>query len=183
MITLECEQCKLPMQAERPTKRFCSPECYRAMRNGWPKTRECRRCGTAFLVMHRADANRWYCNKLCSKAAQQKYVKEWRKDHPEELRAYSRKWREENPAYHSSLNATKRKVALDALGGACVVCGVTNPPWLHIDYIPTCRGLQYRHPRGTRYVLDHLDDFRILCANHHYELTLTGQIEGTDITQ
>ena len=25
--------------------------------------------------------------------------------------------------------------------------------------------------------------FRILCANHHYELTLTGKIEGTDIVQ
>lgn len=63
------------------------------------------------------------------------------------------------------------------------MCGVDNPFWLHVDYIPTSRGEQYRHPRHFKYVSEHLDDFRILCANHHYELTLTGRIEGTDITQ
>jgi hypothetical protein len=54
---------------------------------------------------------------------------------------------------------------------------------LHVDYIPTMRGSKFRHPRHLRWVMDHIQDFRILCANHHYELTLTGQIEGTDITQ
>jgi hypothetical protein len=34
-----------------------------------------------------------------------------------------------------------------------------------------------------RFTLANLKLFRILCANHHYELTLTGKIVGTDIVQ
>jgi len=45
------------------------------------------------------------------------------------------------------------------------------------------RELRYRHPRHLGFVMANLDAFRLLCANHHYELTLTGAIAGTDITQ
>jgi hypothetical protein len=38
-------------------------------------------------------------------------------------------------------------------------------------------------PRLLAYIRKNKDNFRLLCANHHYELTLTGMIEGTDITQ
>jgi len=95
------------------------------------------------------------------------------------MAAYAAKSRAAQPNTHPN----RRLRILELLGGACVVCGATNPSWLHVDYIPTSRDLKYRHPRHYRYVADHVDDFRILCANHHYELTLTGRIEGTEITQ
>jgi hypothetical protein len=79
--------------------------------------------------------------------------------------------------------AGRRVQMLEMLGGKCVVCGVSNPLWLHMDYISGSRGLKYRHPRHIAYVRQHLDEFRVLCANHHYELTLSGAIEGTAITQ
>ena len=76
-----------------------------------------------------------------------------------------------------------RLAILELLGGQCVVCGTDNPSWLHADYIPTTRSLRFRHPRHLAFMREHIEDFRVLCANHHYELTLTGRIEGTDITQ
>lgn len=33
------------------------------------------------------------------------------------------------------------------------------------------------------FILNHLRDFRLLCANHHRELTITGKIEGSSIRQ
>jgi hypothetical protein len=79
--------------------------------------------------------------------------------------------------------SSERDHIVAMLGGRCVVCGVNNPLWLHVDYIAGSRGLKYRHPRHIAYVRDHQDEFRVLCANHHYELTLSGRIEGTNITQ
>ncbi len=88
-----------------------------------------------------------------------------------------------NPGAWRDQARSGRLRVLAMLGGRCIVCGVTNPSWLHADYIPTSIGKKYRHPRGVAWVRDHIEDFRLLCANHHYELTLTGKIEGTDITQ
>ena len=44
-------------------------------------------------------------------------------------------------------------------------------------------GTGFRHPRHKKWVLDNIKDFRLLCANHHYELTLSGKIKGTNIKQ
>jgi len=51
------------------------------------------------------------------------------------------------------------------------------------DRVAGTRGARYRHPRHWAYIKRHPDQFRILCANHHLELTLTHKIEGTDIIQ
>jgi hypothetical protein len=52
-----------------------------------------------------------------------------------------------------------------------------------VDFIPITRELRYRHPRHYAFVSKQKELFRVLCANHHYELTLTGRIDGSDITQ
>lgn len=88
-----------------------------------------------------------------------------------------------NPGANRDTYPSNRAAIIDLLGGRCIVCGVANPNWLHVDFIPTTRNTPYRHPRHLKYVKEHLDLFRLLCANHHYELTLTRKIEGTDITQ
>jgi hypothetical protein len=88
-----------------------------------------------------------------------------------------------NPGMWAGKARAERLEEIRLLGGGCAVCGVTNPSWLHVDYIPTTNGKPYRHPRHLKYVREHLGDFRLLCANHHYELTLTGKIAGTTITQ
>lgn len=136
-----------------------------------------------FEVIGRGDANRQHCSKECAKNHNAKSVKAWRDSHPEANRVYRQNYLKKKPAFDRDRWQNRRGRILELLGGRCVVCGVNNPFWLHVDYIPTCRDKQYRHPRHFKYVSEHLDEFRILCANHHYELTLTGAIAGTDITQ
>lgn len=99
------------------------------------------------------------------------------------MRGYAQRWQAKNPGYYKEKARRERMAIIQLLGGACVVCGVANPYWLHVDYIPTTRDLRYRHPRNVGYIRRNVKDFRLLCANHHYELTLTGRIEGTAITQ
>jgi hypothetical protein len=147
------------------------------------KTRLCRRCNSPFLLKSAADANRQLCSQKCAKAQSTKIVKAWLDDHPEAMAQYNRQRVFKNPGYWREKARAERLESLQLLGGKCVVCGVTNPSWLHVDYIPTTRDKAYRHPRGIAYIRRNMADFRILCANHHYELTLTRRIEGTDITQ
>jgi len=155
-----CEYCGVEMESQRTTKRFCSPTCAQRKARGWPKTRICRHCGAVFQVRERADANRQHCSKECAKNHNAK-----------------------NPGAWVEKSRADRLAILELLGGQCVVCGTDNPSWRHADYIPTTRSLRFRHPRHLAFMREHIEDFRVLCANHHYELTLTGRIEGTDITQ
>jgi hypothetical protein len=129
------------------------------------------------------DANRRHCSKECAKNHNAKRVKAWQTEHPETLVKYRQNYLAKNPSHNRDRWNERRGRILKLLGGECVVCGVSNPYWLHVDFIPTGRNSQYRHPRHYKYVSENLDLFRVLCANHHYELTLTGAIEGTSITQ
>lgn len=182
-MIIVCDFCGAETVAERVTKKFCSAACAVRARRGSPKSRECKFCGEEFSVISRADANRQYCSKECSKRAYTKQQKDWREENPEKTKQFRINWLDKNEGYDAARKKKERLEILAALGGACVVCGATKTVWLHVDYKPTCVGQKYRHPRSKGYVLSHLNDFQILCANHHYELTLTGQIEGTDITQ
>jgi hypothetical protein len=104
-------------------------------------------------------------------------------EHPGAMKEYNKRRLAKNPGAYREKSRRDRTESIRLLGGKCCVCGVTNPNWLHVDYIPTNKNSPYRHPRHLRFVKDHLNEFRLLCANHHYELTLTGKIEGTEITQ
>jgi hypothetical protein len=147
--------------------------------------RKCKRktCGNYFQVLTRADANRRYCSQACSKLAHAKIVRDWRKNHPDSMDAYNVNRLKKNPKAWVEKWQQERLEILALLGGKCIVCGVSNPFWLHVDYVPTTRGTPYRHPRNLGYIRRNKELFRLLCANHHYELTLTGSIEGTTITQ
>jgi hypothetical protein len=148
-----------------------------------PKMRHCRECEAEFEVKERADANRQHCSKQCAKRHNYKTIKGWMEDHPGAMKKYNANRLAKNPgAYRDKSRADRRKI-IEILGGACIVCGVTNQAWLHADFIQTTRELRYRHPRHLAYIRRHPEQFRLLCANHHYELTLTGRIEGTDIVQ
>jgi len=182
-LTITCQSCGNVVEAQRRTKKFCSPNCAQRTRGGYPQKRNCRLCSTEFEVLTTADANRQYCSKSCSKTAQSKTIKGWHEANPDAQREYARKRLQKNPGYWVDKARQERIDTLALLGGACVVCGVTNRYWLHVDYIPTTKDMAYRHPRNIAYIRRHIEKFRLLCANHHYELTLTGKIEGTDITQ
>lgn len=127
--------------------------------------------------------NRQHCSKQCAKNHNAKRIRAWQIENPEAQDGYRKNQLAKNPSVNRDRWRQRRGRIIDLLGGKCVVCGVMNPHWLHVDFIPTGRDSQYRHPRHYKYVSEHLDLFRILCANHHYELTLTGRIEGTNITQ
>lgn len=96
---------------------------------------------------------------------------------------YAKNRKKKNPDIWKDKNRKERMEIIEALGGECLACGHDNPLHLHIDYIPTMIGTGQRHPRHRRWMLDNLDKLRLLCANHHYELTTTGSIENTNIKQ
>jgi len=99
------------------------------------------------------------------------------------MKRYNQNRKTKDPLVWKKQHRATRMKILNLLGAKCVVCGVENPLWLHVDFIPTQRNEQYRHPRHLAFVRRNPDLFRVLCANHHYELTLSGAIEGSDITQ
>lgn len=183
MLTITCAYCGVDVLAQRTTKKFCSTQCAQRFARGWPKKRACRHCGLEFEVRERADANRQHCSKECAKNHNAKRVKDWQEEHPGSMGVYNANRIAKDPGAWRSKSRSERERIIAMLGGACEVCDVTNPYWLHVDFIPTTRQSKYRHPRHYAWVSKHRDLFRILCANHHYELTLTGRIEGSDITQ
>jgi hypothetical protein len=135
------------------------------------------------MVTGAGDCNRQHCSKECAKNHNAKQIKAWRAGNKHTTPTYRANQLAKDPEYERRATAERRQRILDLLGGKCVVCFADKPSWLHVDYIPTGRGEPYRHPRHYRFVSENRHLFRILCANHHYELTLTGAIEGTDIRQ
>lgn len=170
----------------RPDKKFCSTRCSQRHwyeRPAFPYDRACRACATSFTVATRDDANRQYCSRACAKLAARKGSLVWQRLHQERRPGYEANRRKKNTAFWRDQRRSERRRILEALGGACVVCGVSNPNWLHVDYIPTSKNERFRHSRSLKFVMPNIHLFRLLCANHHYELTLTGRIEGTAIVQ
>lgn len=184
MIIVKCLSCGTDIECQRRTKKWCSQKCYVRYRNGYPKSRKCVDCGNEFQILTRgADANRKYCSERCSKRANSRRIKRWVGDHPDAMKIYNHSRKEKRPNESKETARQQRLEGIKLLGGACVVCGTQNINWLHIDYIPTTRGKNGRHPRHIAFIKNNIVDFRLLCANHHYELTITHKIEGTNITQ
>ena len=142
--------------------------------------RICQVCNSNYIA--KAPLQKTCCLE-CRKTLWENNSKTFRGRNPEACITYNKTRLEKDPEYWKRKTRSERIEIIDSLGGKCIVCGVTNTNWLHVDYIPTMKGTGLRHPRHKKWVLDNKDDFRILCANHHYELTITGQIENTDIKQ
>jgi hypothetical protein len=183
MKTITCQHCGKIFESQRDTRKFCSRAC--ANRSVWAgsKVRNCQHCGKEFPLLSAGDANRKHCSQACAKSYNAKYIKTWVDEHPEAKKQYTANRTAKNPGVWKEQSRKERLAIITLLGGCCIVCGATNPNWLHVDYIQTTRGKPYRHPRHLKYIREHQNEFRLLCANHHYELTLTGKIEGTEITQ
>lgn len=183
MVMITCQHCGKVFEAQRITRKFCSQSC--ANRSTWSaeRFRACLRCGKQFPLNSSADANRQHCSKACAKARNAKKIKEWNQEHPDSAVEYRKNRIIKNPGMWKEKYRQERLQIISLLGGACIVCGAVNPNWLHVDFIPTTRDTPYRHPRHLKYIRENADKFRLLCANHHYELTLTGHIEGTEIYQ
>lgn len=180
-----CKVCGVSLFGKRPDAKFCSEYCAnRRNRKTTESSRTCKNCKVEFVVEPtRSDANRRYCSRQCSRQASQKRTKTWLFNNPTAMKEHNANRTAKNPGVWREKYQAERHEILDILGAFCIVCGVNNLAWLHVDYIPTTRGKPSRHPRHPKYVREHKEDFRVLCANHHYELTLTGHIEGTEITQ
>lgn len=142
--------------------------------------RTCTVCGRDYIAVAPLQKT---CSHECRKKLWEQNSWKFRGNNPDIMKVYNAKRKQKDPDVWKRKYEADRAMILAALGGKCIVCEVTNPNWLHVDYQPTMAGTGYRHPRHKKWVLDHLTDFRILCANHHYELTITGKIEGTDIIQ
>lgn len=144
--------------------------------------RTCVVCGKSYIAVAPLQKT---CSKECRVIHYKPRQLAFKEANPEAWKKYAANRVKADPMVWRNKRLRDRTVSINALGGKCCVehCEVTNPNWLHIDYIPTMHGTGYRHPRHKRWILDHLQDFRLLCANHHYELTITGKIEGTSIFQ
>jgi endogenous inhibitor of DNA gyrase (YacG/DUF329 family) len=183
MKTIICLYCGERVEAKRPNrKKFCSNRCAQRFAKNLPSKRECKICGREFKIV-KGGQNRKYCSEKCSKKAYTKQTLAWHERNPNSMKKYNKKRKAKNPGVWREKYRRERAEAIKMLGGKCIVCGASNPNWLHIDYKPTTIDKPYRHPRHLKYIKEHIIEFRILCANHHYELTLTGKIEGTSITQ
>lgn len=125
------------------------------------------------------------CSKECRRIKDNKHQQVFKENHPDAMKKYNENRVAKNPNVWKKKTSETRLEIVNKLGSQCCVenCEVTNPYHLHVDYIPTMIGTGFRHPRHKRWMLDNIKDFRLLCANHHYELTITGKIEGSIITQ
>jgi len=142
--------------------------------------RVCVLCGKDYIAVAPLQKT---CSKECRKSKDKKALKEWNLRNPDKMKEYNKNRLAKDPDVWKKKYHKDRAEIFDALGNKCIVCGHDNPLHFHVDYIPTMIGSGYRHPRHKKWILDHIEDFRILCANHHYELTCTGEIQGTDIKQ
>lgn len=125
------------------------------------------------------------CSVECRKVHYASNRKRFHAKNPDSMKVYNRNRKAKNPNVWKDKYHADRNAVIKRLGGKCCVrkCGVKNPLHLHIDYIPTMIGTGFRHPRHKKWMLDNIKDFRLICANHHYELTITGKIVGSKITQ
>lgn len=144
--------------------------------------RICVQCGKPYQAKAPLQKT---CSHECRKKLWDANAKTFRGNNPDSMKVYNANRLKKNPDAWKEKTRKDRLEILQKLGGKCVVpgCSAGNSNWLHVDYIPTMQGTGYRHPRHKKWVMDHIKDFRILCANHHYELTITGKIEGTEIIQ
>lgn len=102
---------------------------------------------------------------------------------PDVRKKYTKNANIKDPDRYKKQRWNKRLELFKILGGGCIVCSHSNPLHLCIDYAPTMQGTGLRHPEHFAWIRDHKEDFRLLCANHHQELSTTGKIEGTNIVQ
>lgn len=144
--------------------------------------RICTICGSEYKAVAPLQKT---CSKECRAKKDKKHQEVFHSNNPGIMKSYNQTRREKDPDVWKRKYRRDRIEIFNALGGKCCVekCKTRNPLHFHFDYIPTMIGTGYRHPRHKAWVLEHLSDFRLICANHHYELTITGQIEGSPITQ
>jgi hypothetical protein len=179
LYVFTCEHCGRSATSKRPEAKFCSEPCRNRRHRSQPLSRKCGNCGSRI----KAEGNRRYCSRTCSKIARRQQDAAWRLKHPDAQSMYNARRAARRPNEERTRKGAERGEVIAALGGKCEACGIDNPIWLEIDYRPTTRGKRFRHSRGRKFIMSHLSDFRLLCANHHRELTLTGRVAGTSITQ
>ncbi|HZU04228.1 MAG TPA: HNH endonuclease signature motif containing protein [Ktedonobacteraceae bacterium] len=84
---------------------------------------------------------------------------EWMAAHPEKTRRWKREWVRK-----------LRQSAIEALGGACVLCGYTDIRALEIDHITPIRNSKNRIDNPSLFmsiVRGNTENLQVLCANCH----------------
>lgn len=136
-------------------------------------TKESRK---AFYYRHRERINE--ARRQAYKNNPDKYISRtanFRKNKPQALKEIRKRYYEKNREKIAQKNrqtlVEKRTEALKLLGGVCVVCKESNPRYLHLDRI---KGGE--HIRNQYWIYAHLNEFQILCANHHNEKTVYKEV-------
>lgn len=183
-INVHCVECGEKYSTHDRKKLYCTDACAKLQKARIKDRRRfCRWCGKMYLAIP-PNNNQRSCSEKCSGEFNDFMEARWRKAYPDRVEVHRQKRKDGHPDMWREKARQERLETLRILGGKCIVCGVDNPNWLHIDYAPGSDEFEgKRHPRHIAFIIRNKDKFRLLCANHHYELTLTGKIEGTDITQ
>lgn len=104
-----------------------------------------------------------------------KQKREWKLKNRERDLKNKREWYVKNRlkvnAYFRESLKKLRKECLGKLGEKCVICGEDNERYLHLDRIKGGA-----HSRQQYWIKNHLDEFQLLCANHHNEKTVYKEI-------
>ena len=91
----KCNFCGKEYETEFYWWRFCSDECYQAfIEEKNSRLIKCEICGKEF---HPTSSRAKYCSNECRKTARDRQIKQWQKDHREQINEKQRKWRKDHP--------------------------------------------------------------------------------------
>ena len=135
----------------------------------------CRICKTILKDDNWYPANKKHGSKICKTCSNIKGTA-WKRKHPEKSREYSRHYYKTHPKYNVAWGRQNRidirKEMINAYGGKCASCGISNPIILDIDHIDNSgskdrkKGMWgwrlYRWLRKNNYPKD---NFQLLCKN------------------
>lgn len=105
------------------------------------------------------------CIMIYSKEFYEKYIKPWRKKHPEKVKQYNKEYK-----------ARWRNLVLYRLGERCVICNRTNTQSQLIAH--EIHGKP--HNRSYKRIFNQLEDYVLLCRPHHasiHRLKNEGRLE------
>ena len=144
---LTCKECKSKFSASgkrADVAKFCSMQCY--LSNRWHKAPSCPQC-------NKAVEGRRFCSDTCQ-------ILYWREREPNRRTARRKSYWD-------------RKVAiLNALGGRCLHCGITDIRVLDLDHIDASQKNKPAHrnystPVRIKLWEKEIENLQILCANCH----------------
>ena len=152
---------------------------------------KCRVCKTILRVDNWYPANKKHGSIICKTCSNAKGTA-WKRKHPEKSREYARRYYKTHPKYNVAWCRQNRidirKEMIEAYGGKCAICGISDSIVLDIDHIDNSgakdrrKGMWgwrlYRWLRKNNYPKD---NFQLLCKNCNWMKHIKNKHKGLEI--